>query len=61
MVENTLRLVRAEAEAKTLRSQAGLNDDLLGGSPGMLRLREQIARAAKANATVVIRDAVKGS
>ncbi|HHH11120.1 MAG TPA: sigma-54-dependent Fis family transcriptional regulator [Sorangium sp.] len=55
VVENTLRLVRAEAEAKTLRSQAGLGDDLLGDSAPMADLRALIARAAKARATVVIR------
>jgi DNA-binding NtrC family response regulator len=55
VVENTLRLVRAEAEARTLLTQTGLGGDLIGSSAQMVALREQIARAAKANATVIIR------
>ncbi len=55
LIENTLRLVRAEAEASTLRSQAGLVSDLVGQSPAMITLQEQISRAAKAQATVIIR------
>jgi DNA-binding NtrC family response regulator len=56
VIDNTLRLVRAEAEALELRSQTGVNDDLLGESAGMVTLREQIARAARAaQATVFIR------
>ncbi len=55
VVENTLRLVRAEAEAKHLAAQTGAGGELLGSSPEMVTLREQIARAAKANATVIIR------
>jgi DNA-binding NtrC family response regulator len=54
VVENTLRLVRAEAEAKELRNQVG-GDELIGDSEAMAALREQIARAARANATVILR------
>ncbi len=55
VIENSLRLVRAEQEARTLRSQSGLTSDLVGESAAMVALREQIARAAKAQATVIIR------
>ncbi|MBL8743065.1 MAG: sigma-54-dependent Fis family transcriptional regulator [Myxococcales bacterium] len=53
VLENALRLTRAEAEAKALRTQAGLGD-LLGQSRAMLTLREQIERAAKSTATVLV-------
>jgi DNA-binding NtrC family response regulator len=54
VIENVLRLVRAEAEARELRSQAGMGE-LVGASPAMTALREQIERAARANATVLVR------
>lgn len=54
VVENVLRLVRAEAETKALRAAAGWASDLIGESRAMQQLREQIARAAKANASVLI-------
>ena len=54
VLENTLRLFRAEAEAKALRTQAGQLGELIGESRSMLDLREQIARAAKATATVLV-------
>jgi len=53
VIENALRLVRAEAEAKTLRNQAGLGD-LVGESRAMVSLREQIERAARSAATVLV-------
>ncbi|MCA9620934.1 MAG: sigma-54-dependent Fis family transcriptional regulator, partial [Myxococcales bacterium] len=55
VIENTLRMLRAEAEAKELRSRTGQVSDLVGESQAMHALREQIARAAKAQATVIIR------
>jgi len=55
VIENTLRMLRAEAEAKELRSRTGQAGDLIGESEAMNALREQIARAAKANATVILR------
>ncbi|MBW2524061.1 MAG: sigma-54-dependent Fis family transcriptional regulator [Deltaproteobacteria bacterium] len=55
VIDNTLRLVRAEAEASALRSQSGMVGDLLGESSSMGELREQLSRAAKAQATVIIR------
>src|SRR5438094_6133269 len=54
VVENTLRLVRAEEESRALRKAAGQAGDLIGKSRAMTTLREQIARAAKANASVLI-------
>ncbi|MDI1443748.1 sigma-54 dependent transcriptional regulator [Polyangium sp. 6x1] len=54
VLDNTLRLVRAEAEAKVLRAQAGQLGELIGESRSMVALREQIARAAKASATVLV-------
>ncbi|MBK6515000.1 MAG: sigma-54-dependent Fis family transcriptional regulator [Polyangiaceae bacterium] len=51
--ENALRLARAEAEARVLRTQAGLGE-LVGQSRAMLLLREQIERAAKASANVLV-------
>ncbi len=54
VIENTLRLVRAEAEATALKTQTGQSGDLVGQSRVMIDLREQIARAGKANATVLV-------
>ena len=52
-VETALRLDRAEAEAKALRAQAG-GSDLVGDSAPVKRLLEQIARAAKSAASVLV-------
>jgi DNA-binding NtrC family response regulator len=54
VVENTLRLMRAEREARELRAEAGYFDELIGTSPTMRELREQITRAARARASVLI-------
>jgi DNA-binding NtrC family response regulator len=54
VVENTLRLVRAEEESRALRKAAGHGSELVGQSRAMAVLREQIARAARANASVLI-------
>lgn len=54
MLENALRLVRAEAEARELRSAAGYFDELLGESRVMRDLREKVLRAARASASVLI-------
>jgi DNA-binding NtrC family response regulator len=54
VLDNTLRLVRAEAEARALKQQTGQIGELIGESRGMVALREQIARTAKASATVLI-------
>ena len=52
VLDNILRLVRAEAEATALRAAAGHAGELIGKSRVMEELREQISRAAKATATV---------
>ena len=54
MLENALRLVRAETEARELRSAAGYFDELLGESRVMRDLREKVLRAARSNASVLI-------
>jgi len=54
MLENTLRLVRAEAEARELRSQVGYFDELVGDSRAMRELREQVLRAARSAASVLV-------
>jgi len=54
VLDNTLRLVRAEAEAKALKAQAGQIGELIGDSRLMVSLREQIARAAKASTSATV-------
>jgi len=54
MLDNTLRLVRAEQEAAELRAETGFFDELLGNGRAMHELREQITRAARANAGVLV-------
>jgi DNA-binding NtrC family response regulator len=53
-VETALRLDRAEAEAKALRTATGVTGELVGQSAAMKRLGEQIARAAKSAASVLV-------
>jgi len=54
VLDNALRLKRAEAEAAELRREAGLGDELIGESRPMLALREQVLRAAKSHASVLL-------
>jgi DNA-binding NtrC family response regulator len=54
VLDNALRLQRAEAEAAQLKTQAGKASELIGESRAMQALREQIERAAKSTATVLI-------
>jgi DNA-binding NtrC family response regulator len=54
MLENTFRLLRAEAEAEELRAEAGHFDELVGGSRAMSELREQVLRAARSHASVLV-------
>ncbi|MEZ4229706.1 MAG: sigma-54 dependent transcriptional regulator [Polyangiaceae bacterium] len=54
VVENTLRLIRAEAEAKELKAEAGYFDELIGESRAMEELRAQIGRAARSQASILI-------
>jgi DNA-binding NtrC family response regulator len=53
-VETALRLTRAEAEALALRRAAGTTGELIGQSAPMRRLVEQIGRAAKSAAAVLV-------
>src|SRR5882672_9962292 len=52
VVDNALRLLRAEAEAEALKAAAGHFDELLGDSPAMAELRDQVLRAARSAAAV---------
>lgn len=54
VVENTLRLLRAEAEANELKAQAGYFDELIGESRAMQELRDRIERAARSQASILI-------
>jgi DNA-binding NtrC family response regulator len=53
-VETALRLHRAEAEAKELRAATGAGTELVGESGAIKKLVEQIARAAKSSASVLV-------
>ncbi|HEX9619835.1 MAG TPA: sigma-54 dependent transcriptional regulator, partial [Polyangiaceae bacterium] len=54
VIDNALRLMRAETETAELKRQVGYFDDLLGDSPTMLELRERITRAARSHASVLV-------
>ncbi|MBM4364066.1 MAG: sigma-54-dependent Fis family transcriptional regulator, partial [Deltaproteobacteria bacterium] len=54
VVENALRLTRAEEEARALKAAAGHFDELLGESEAMVRLRDHVLRAARSRATVLL-------
>jgi DNA-binding NtrC family response regulator len=53
-VETALRLDRAEAEAKALRAASGTTGELVGSSAPIKKLVEQIGRAAKSAASVLV-------
>jgi DNA-binding NtrC family response regulator len=53
-VETSLRLTRAEAEARDLRRAAGSTGELVGESSAIKKLVEQIGRAAKSAASVLV-------
>jgi DNA-binding NtrC family response regulator len=53
-VDTALRLTRAEAEARDLRRAAGATGELVGESPAIRKLVEQIGRAAKSAASVLL-------
>jgi DNA-binding NtrC family response regulator len=53
-VETALRLTRAEAEARDLRRAAGTTGELVGGGAAIKKLVEQIGRAAKSAASVLV-------
>ncbi len=50
-IETALRLDRAETEAKALRSSQG---ELVGNSPSMVKLIDQLGRAARGTADVLV-------
>ena len=54
VVDNILRLSRAEAESHELKREAGHFDELLGQSVAMQRFREQLSRAARSNVPVLL-------
>jgi DNA-binding NtrC family response regulator len=54
MVDNALRLLRVEAEARELKAEAGHFDELLGSSQAMVSLREHVLRAARSSASVLV-------
>src|SRR5579863_7439402 len=53
-IDTALRLTSAEAEARDLRRATGATGELVGDSPAMKRLVEQIGRAAKSAASVLV-------
>src|SRR5579871_1173895 len=53
-IDTALRLTRAEAEARDLRRAAGATGELVGESPAITKLVEQIGRAAKSAASVLL-------
>src|SRR5580698_8121532 len=53
-VETALRLERAEAEAKALRAASGTTGELVGESAAIKKLVEQVGRAAKSAASVLV-------
>ncbi len=53
-VETALRLQRAESEARELRAAIGTTGDLVGDSAAIKKLVEQITRAAKSSASVLV-------
>jgi DNA-binding NtrC family response regulator len=54
VLENALRLRRAEQEAAELKEAAGYFDELLGESAAMRTLRERVSRAARSPASVLV-------
>jgi DNA-binding NtrC family response regulator len=61
VIENILRLVRAEAEARELKRQAGFDSVILGDSPAMMQLKERIGRAARAKDAYVLVTGERGT
>ncbi|MFO0740435.1 MAG: sigma-54 dependent transcriptional regulator [Labilithrix sp.] len=53
-VETALRLQRAESEARELRAAAGTTGELVGESAAIKKLVEQIQRAAKSAASILV-------
>jgi DNA-binding NtrC family response regulator len=53
-IDTALRLTSAEAEARDLRRAVGATGELVGESPPMKKLVEQIGRAARSAASVLV-------
>ncbi len=53
-LENVLRLVRAEAKVRALEAEAGHSAELLGTSRAMQELKDQIGRAARSQASLLV-------
>ncbi len=53
-LEHALQLTRLEAENEELRERTGFADGLIGDSPPMRQLKEQVRLAASANAPVLV-------
>src|SRR5688500_16076517 len=51
---SAIELRRARQEARALREDLGLTDEMVGDSPGIKRVREMIARIAPTDARVLI-------
>ena len=54
VIQNALRLVKAEQETKELRIASGQDQTMIGSSRAIQQLREQIARAARASVSVLV-------
>src|SRR5690606_27268919 len=54
VVENALRLRRAEEQTQLLRREAGYFDEIVGSSPLMKELEQNLVRAAKSHASVLV-------
>jgi two-component system nitrogen regulation response regulator NtrX len=54
VVRNALRQRRLEAENRALRARVDAQHTMVGESPGLMRLREQVAMAAPTNGRVLI-------
>ncbi|HTK29109.1 MAG TPA: sigma-54 dependent transcriptional regulator [Vicinamibacterales bacterium] len=54
VVRNALRQQRLEAENRALRAQVDRTETMIGESPAMRRLREQVAMAAPTNGRVLV-------
>ncbi len=53
-LSSAIELRRARREAKALRAEVGLGGEMVGASPGMMRVREMIERVAATDARVLI-------
>ena len=54
VLDNALRLMRIEREARELKVEAGHFEELIGESRAMRELREHVSRAARSSASVLL-------